>query len=67
MDELEEQLRVWRPGIDKLAEDEVSQTTHARAVIEEKCLSDLPELSVVLALPHRYLTTTAAPTKLFIE
>jgi hypothetical protein len=23
MDELEEQLRVWRPGIDKLAEDEV--------------------------------------------
>ena len=24
MDELEEQLRVWRPGIDKLAEDEVS-------------------------------------------
>lgn len=24
MDELEDQLRVWRPGIDTLAEDEVS-------------------------------------------
>lgn len=38
MDELEEQLRVWRPGIDKLAEDEVFRATHACAGIEGKRL-----------------------------
>ena len=45
VDELEEQLRVWRPGIDKLGEDEVSAA---------------PPLALLLAGPRSRARTDAA-------